>query len=127
MKKNEVKVGGVYTAKVSDKLVEVRIDGENRHGGWNGTNLATGKKIHIKSPARLRGVAGAPRRTARGAQAGADGGAAPTRRPLRPARKRRPTPSRNPPRRSGPSPSPSRSASAAWTPRPRCSRRQASR
>ena len=57
MKKNEVQVGGVYTAKVSDKLVEVRIDGENRHGGWNATNLATGKKIHIKSPARLRGVA----------------------------------------------------------------------
>ena len=27
MKKNEVQVGGVYTAKVSDKLVEVRIDG----------------------------------------------------------------------------------------------------
>ena len=67
MKKNEVKVGGVYTAKVSDKVVEVRIDGENRHGGWNATNLATGKKIHIKSPARLRGVAGAPRRTGRGA------------------------------------------------------------
>jgi hypothetical protein len=34
MKKSEVKVGGVYTAKVSDKVVEVRIDGENRHGGW---------------------------------------------------------------------------------------------
>ena len=54
MKKNEVKIGSVYTAKVSDKLVEVRIDGENRHGGWDGTNLSTGKKVHIKSPARLR-------------------------------------------------------------------------
>jgi hypothetical protein len=69
MKKNEVKVGSVYTAKVSDKVVEVRIDGENRHGGWDATNLATGKKIHIKSPARLRGAAGAPRRTDRGAKA----------------------------------------------------------
>lgn len=69
MKKNEVKVGSVYTAKVSDKLVEVRIDGENRHGGWNATNLATGKKIHIKSPARLRGEAGTPRRTGRKAKA----------------------------------------------------------
>ena len=55
MKKNEVKVGGVYTAKVSDKVVEVRIDAENRHGGWSATNLATGKKVYIKSPARLRG------------------------------------------------------------------------
>ena len=34
MMKNEVQIGRVYTAKVSDKLVEVRIDGENRHGGW---------------------------------------------------------------------------------------------
>lgn len=69
MKKNEVQVGGVYTAKVSDKIVEVRIDGENRNGGWNATNLATGKKIHIKSPARLRGAAGAPQRTSRKAKA----------------------------------------------------------
>ncbi len=57
MKKSEVKVGGVYAAKVSDKVVEVRIDGENRHGGWDGTNLSTGKKVHIKSPQRLRGAA----------------------------------------------------------------------
>ena len=57
MKKSEVKVGSVYAAKVSDKLVEVRIDGENRHGGWSATNLATGKKVHIKSAQRLRGKA----------------------------------------------------------------------
>jgi len=69
MKKNEVQVGGVYTAKVSDKIVEVRIDGENRHGGWNATNLATGKKIHIKSPARLRGAAGAPQPAGRRSKA----------------------------------------------------------
>jgi len=54
MKKNEVQVGGVYTAKVSDKLVAVRIEAENRHGGWDATNLATGKKVRIKSPQRLR-------------------------------------------------------------------------
>jgi len=69
MKKNEVQLGGVYTAKVSDKIVEVRIDGENRHGGWNATNLATGKKIHIKSPARLRSATSAPQRTSRRAKA----------------------------------------------------------
>ena len=69
MKKNKVKVGSVYTAKVSDKIVEVRIDGENRHGGWNATNLATGEKIHIKSPARLRGAAAAPQRTSRRSEA----------------------------------------------------------
>jgi hypothetical protein len=56
MKKNEVKVGGTYLAKVSDKVVPVRIDGENPHGGWDATNEATGKKVHIKSAQRLRGA-----------------------------------------------------------------------
>jgi hypothetical protein len=58
MKKNEVKVGGTYLAKVSDKVVSVRIDGENPHGGWDATNEATGKKVRIKSAQRLRGEAG---------------------------------------------------------------------
>ena len=48
MKKDQVKVGGLYHAKVSDKLVTVRIDGSNTHGGWNATNTATGKRIRIK-------------------------------------------------------------------------------
>ena len=65
MKKSEVKVGSVYAAKVSDNLVEVRIDGENRHGGWTATNLATGKKVHIKSAQRLRGKAGAAKKGGR--------------------------------------------------------------
>ena len=59
MKKNEVQVGGVYSAKVSDKMVEVRIDAENRHGGWDATNLATNKKVRIKSAQRLRAVVAA--------------------------------------------------------------------
>ena len=57
MKKAEVKVGGHYTAKVSDKLTTVRIDAENPHGGWDATNTATGKKVRIKSAQRLRGAA----------------------------------------------------------------------
>jgi hypothetical protein len=57
MKKNAVKVGGFYTAKVSDKLVTVRIDSTHSRTGWNATNTATGKRIHIKSAQRLRGVA----------------------------------------------------------------------
>jgi len=52
-----VKIGHVYTAKVSDKVVEVRIDGENRRGGWDATNLSTGKRIHVKTAQRLRGSA----------------------------------------------------------------------
>ncbi len=54
MKKNEVKIGGTYLAKVSDKVVPVRIDGESAHGGWNATNLATNKNVRIKSAQRLR-------------------------------------------------------------------------
>ncbi len=57
MKKNEVKVGGMYVAKVSDKLVTVRIDSTHSGGGWNATNTATGKRIRIKSAQRLRGKA----------------------------------------------------------------------
>jgi hypothetical protein len=55
MKKNEVKIGSVYTAKVTNKVVQVRIDAENRHGGWDATNLETGKKVRIQSAQRLRG------------------------------------------------------------------------
>ena len=55
MKKSDVKVGGVYAAKVSDKIAPVRIDAVNPHGGWAATNEATGKKVRIKSAQRLRG------------------------------------------------------------------------
>jgi hypothetical protein len=66
MKKNEIQIGGTYLAKVTDKVVSVRLDAENPHGGWDATNLATGKKVRIKSAQRLRGPAqeSAPRRMA---------------------------------------------------------------
>jgi len=54
MKKNEVQIGGVYSAKVNDRVVHVRIDAENRSGGWDATNLATNKKVRIKTVQRLR-------------------------------------------------------------------------
>lgn len=57
MKKDQIKVGEVYTAKVSDKVVSVRIDSENPRGGWNATNLSTGKTIRIKTAQRLRAKA----------------------------------------------------------------------
>ena len=58
MKKNEVKIGRVYTAKVTNKVVQVRIDAESRYGGWDATNLATGKKVRIQSAQRLRAAVG---------------------------------------------------------------------
>jgi len=57
MKKNEIEIGGMYTAKVSNRIVKVRIDSANTHGGWNATNTATGKRIRIKSAQRLRSAA----------------------------------------------------------------------
>jgi len=62
MKRSEVQLGGVYIAKVSNRLVQVRIESENRHGGWDATNLATGKRVRIKIAQRLRGEADRPQR-----------------------------------------------------------------
>lgn len=65
MKKAEVKIGGKYHANVSGKRVEIQLDSEKTTGGWSATNLATGKKIHIKSAQRLQGVVGAAKRLAK--------------------------------------------------------------
>ena len=54
MKKDEVKVGKHYAAKVSGQMATVRIDAENPHGGWDATNLRTRKKVRVKSAQRLR-------------------------------------------------------------------------
>jgi len=57
MKTDEVKIGNTYRCKVTGKLADVRITGESRYGGWDGVNVATNRKVRIKSPQRLRAVA----------------------------------------------------------------------
>ncbi|MFW6124525.1 MAG: winged helix-turn-helix domain-containing protein [Pirellulales bacterium] len=64
MKKNEVKVGQCYAAKVSDRMCTIRIDAENPRGGWDATNLRTNKTVRIKSAQRLRGETRGPQRNA---------------------------------------------------------------
>ena len=65
MKKNEVQVGGRYHAKVSGRLAVVRITGiaEISAPTWSrdrartliyAVNEATGKRVTIRSPQRLR-------------------------------------------------------------------------
>jgi len=54
MKKNEVKIGQCYMAKVTNNDVPVRIEAENRNGGWNAKNVATGRNVRIKTAQRLR-------------------------------------------------------------------------
>ena len=54
MKRAEVKLGAVYRVKVSGILADVRLDEESPHGGWWGTNLATKRRIRIRTAAKLR-------------------------------------------------------------------------
>jgi hypothetical protein len=58
MKKSEIKIGGVYMAKITNKLTQIRIDAASRYGGWDATNLSTKKKVRIKSPAKLHEAVG---------------------------------------------------------------------
>ena len=60
MKKNEVKLGSTYRVKVSGAMADVRITGENPHGGWDGINVATNRKVRIKTAQRLRAPARRP-------------------------------------------------------------------
>ena len=53
MRKADVKLGRTYFAKVSDRRVVVRLDSECIYGGWNATNLATGRTVRIRTAARL--------------------------------------------------------------------------
>ena len=59
MKNVGVKIGGKYYANVSGSRTETQIDSEKANGGWNAINLATGKKILVKSAQRLLGTVGA--------------------------------------------------------------------
>jgi HB1/ASXL restriction endonuclease-like protein with HTH domain len=58
MKKDEVRIGSTYTAKVSGGIAPVRITEEkwagDKHTGWSGVNTETGRAVRIKSAQRLR-------------------------------------------------------------------------
>ena len=58
MKAAEIHVGATYAAKISDKVVSVRIVQEKWKGdkltGWTGVNTTTNRPVQIKSAAKLR-------------------------------------------------------------------------
>ena len=56
MKKQGVELHKVYAAKVSGKVVPVRLDSTNPHGGWNCTNMVTRKPCRVATAQRLRGL-----------------------------------------------------------------------
>jgi hypothetical protein len=69
MKANEIQIGGAYQAKVSDRVVTVRIDRASPHGGWEATNLHTNKAVRIKTAGRLRAPVGQTRSAAKSKKA----------------------------------------------------------
>lgn len=59
VKKSDVKIGGLYVAKVGGQLTIVEIKEEakpdgKKFGGWLARNLITWKPVHIKSQQRLK-------------------------------------------------------------------------
>jgi hypothetical protein len=54
MKKKDVKLHSTYRAKISNELTVVRIEEERPYGGWFATNIKTGRRVVIKSAAKLR-------------------------------------------------------------------------
>jgi len=62
MKKDQVRIGNHYTAKVSGGIAQVKITDErwlgDEHKGWKGVNTATGRAVTIKSAQRLRAAVG---------------------------------------------------------------------
>jgi hypothetical protein len=56
MKAKDVQIGQVYTIKVAANITGVRITGENRYGGWDGSNIRTNKPIRIRTASRIRGL-----------------------------------------------------------------------
>jgi len=54
MKRCDVHIGHLYSAKVSGKVVPVRITGESRYGGWDAVNVETRRAVRVRSPQRLR-------------------------------------------------------------------------
>jgi hypothetical protein len=54
MKADEVKVGSIYEAKVSGKIVPVLVVVRDRVG-WQCENLATGRLFRARSARRFRG------------------------------------------------------------------------
>ncbi len=54
MQKKDILIGGKYLAKVSGKVVIVKVISESRLGGYQVINLTTGRSIRVRTGARLR-------------------------------------------------------------------------
>lgn len=55
MRKEYVKIGGVYVAKVSGRLTWVRVEYHGERNGWAAIVLDTRESVHIASAGDLCG------------------------------------------------------------------------
>ena len=53
MRRANVEIGKKYRAKVAGKQTIVIIDAKNLNGGWDATNMYTGRAVRIKTAVRL--------------------------------------------------------------------------
>lgn len=69
MKKDQIKLGGRYTAKVSGKLTTVKVNvirertsysGDRTQTVYDVTNLATGRQTTFRSASKFRSVVAEP-------------------------------------------------------------------
>ena len=75
-KKEDVTIGGSYSAKVGSRTIDVRIDSENAKGGWNATGVDSGKPVRVKDARHLRAPSAADgERCVEPAEEGGDGSA----------------------------------------------------
>lgn len=54
MKAKDVKIGEVYTVKVSGQPTDVVITATSPYGGWIGINQKTRREVRFKTAGRLR-------------------------------------------------------------------------
>jgi len=54
MRKKDVAIGKTYAVNVAGRLVPVRVDATSPYGGWVGTNVFSGRRIRLRTAARLR-------------------------------------------------------------------------
>ena len=54
MRQKDVIIGRYYLAKVSEKVVIVRIEQVSSYGGWDALNTETQRMVRIKTAGRLR-------------------------------------------------------------------------
>lgn len=54
MRKADVVLGEVYWARVSGRVVPVKVCEAHHQGGWYGLNTETGREVRIRTAGRLR-------------------------------------------------------------------------